>query len=396
MIPVYPLYALLFADSGLSPAQISSLLAIWSAASFLAEVPAGALADLLDRRAVIVAAEALRAAGFAVWALRPSYLGFAAGFVIWGIAGSLISGAMEALIYDRLAADGQARHFAAVLGRVRGAGLLAQAPVAAAAALMFALGGYMLAVWASVGASLAAAALASRLPDPREDPREDRRPDSALRPGEGAGAASASALLRDGWRQVARRPAVRRAVISVATLGGLDAAEEYFGLILRSRGVPTGIVPFALAAVALCAAVCAVLAGRGRGWGGVRLVLLLAGGSAALALAACARASVAIGLVALYYGAGKLVLVVHEARLQHQLTESSRATATSMAALATEIACFAVYGAWAVRGAAGLVAAGVVAALILLVLTLADARPVPRRAGDAADPSGADADVERP
>jgi hypothetical protein len=32
-VPLYPLYALLFADSGLSGAQISALFAIWSAVS---------------------------------------------------------------------------------------------------------------------------------------------------------------------------------------------------------------------------------------------------------------------------------------------------------------------------------------------------------------------------
>ena len=45
LVPLYPLYALLFLDTGLSGAQISLLFAIWSITSFVAEIPAGVLAD---------------------------------------------------------------------------------------------------------------------------------------------------------------------------------------------------------------------------------------------------------------------------------------------------------------------------------------------------------------
>ena len=84
LIPIYPLYALFFADTGMSAGQISSLLAIWSAVSLVAEVPAGAVADRVDRRLLIAAAELVRSVGFAVWALWPGYPGFAMGFVLWG------------------------------------------------------------------------------------------------------------------------------------------------------------------------------------------------------------------------------------------------------------------------------------------------------------------------
>jgi len=47
---LYPVYALLFSDTGLSVGQISSLFVIWSGASLVFEVPSGAWADAVSRR----------------------------------------------------------------------------------------------------------------------------------------------------------------------------------------------------------------------------------------------------------------------------------------------------------------------------------------------------------
>src|SRR4051794_6535916 len=97
-VPIYPLYALLFTDAGMSGAQVSALFAIWSAVGILAEVPSGALADRFSRRGCLVAAGVLQAAGYAAWMLLPTFGGFALGFVIWALGGSLASGAQEALL----------------------------------------------------------------------------------------------------------------------------------------------------------------------------------------------------------------------------------------------------------------------------------------------------------
>ncbi len=94
---LYPVYALLFADAGLSTAQVSALFAVWSVVGFALELPSGALADATSRRALLVVAQLLTAAAFAVWVLEPSFAAFAAGFVLWGTAGALQSGALEAL-----------------------------------------------------------------------------------------------------------------------------------------------------------------------------------------------------------------------------------------------------------------------------------------------------------
>jgi len=164
-IPIYPLYALLFADTGLSGAQISTLFLVWSAVGILAEVPTGALADRFSRRGALAASTVFQAAGYVVWITAPSFLGFAAGFVLWGLGGALGSGSMEALLHDGVAAAGAEGLYPRVYGRVAATRLVSQLPAAAAATVLFASGGYALVGWISVACCLAAAVAASRLPE---------------------------------------------------------------------------------------------------------------------------------------------------------------------------------------------------------------------------------------
>ena len=89
---------MLFAETGLSPAAISSLFVIWSVTGFVLEVPSGLWADVFSRRRLLVAAPLLSGAGFALWSFAPSYPAFAAGFVLWGAGSALRSGARRQAI----------------------------------------------------------------------------------------------------------------------------------------------------------------------------------------------------------------------------------------------------------------------------------------------------------
>ena len=131
LTPYYPLYALFFLATGLTDAQVSGLFALWSVTGFLAEVPAGALADRWSRRGSLVLGSVFEAAGFAVWTATPGLPGFAAGFVLWGLGGALVSGAAEALVYDGLAAEGAAEAYPRVNGWISATELAVQVPTAA-------------------------------------------------------------------------------------------------------------------------------------------------------------------------------------------------------------------------------------------------------------------------
>ena len=333
LVPLYPLYALLFLDTGLSGAQISMLFAVWSITSFITEVPAGVLADRWSRRGVVVLAGVLQAAGFAVWTAAPEAWAFAVGFVIWGLSGALVSGASEALVYDGLAAVGAEGSYARVNGWMTSAELLVQVPTAFAASALFAVGGYPLVGWASVAVCLAAAALALRFP---EAPRTVEDGDEET--------------LREGVVESLRSPSLRVLVLSVALIGGLDAIEEYFPVLAGDWGVPTTAVPFAVLVIALAGAAGAALGGRADRLRGGTLLALLVVAAGCLAAAAVWARPAALVAVAVFYALYLAVLVVAEARLQDGIASTHRATITSVAGLGIEVASLLVFAAWALGG----------------------------------------------
>jgi predicted MFS family arabinose efflux permease len=332
-VPLYPLYALLFLDTGLTDAQVSGLFAIWSVTAFLSEVPTGALADRWSRRGAVVLAGVLQAAAFVVWTTAPGYAAFAVGFVIWGLAGALVSGASEALVHDGLAALGAADSYARVNGWMVSAELLVQVPTAFAASALFAVGGYELVGWASVAVCLAAAALALRFPEaPRTTDDEDDVP------------------LRQGVVEALRSPALRWAVLAAALVGGLDAVEEYFPVMAADWGVATSGVPLAVLGIALAGAAGAALGGRADRLPTSRLLGLLVAAAGCLGLAALWARPAALAVAALFYGLYLAVLVVSEARLQARITGPHRATITSVAGVGIEVSALLVFAAWALGG----------------------------------------------
>ncbi|MEU8895129.1 MFS transporter [Nocardia sp. NPDC048505] len=164
LIPLYALYALLFAEHGLSTAQISSLLAIWSLTAFVLEVPSGAWADTVSRRALLILSAVLMVCGFTAWTVAPSYLGFAIGFVLWGTAGALESGTFEALVYDDLVARGERAAYPRIMGYTRAAEETTVVVAIMAAALLYAWGGYALVGWSSVAVAAVHAVIALSMP----------------------------------------------------------------------------------------------------------------------------------------------------------------------------------------------------------------------------------------
>ncbi|WP_236830434.1 MFS transporter [Blastococcus sp. KM273128] len=346
-MPLYPLYALLFLDAGVSAAELSLLFGLWSVTGLLAEVPAGLLADRWSRRGVLVLAGVLQAAAFALWTAAPSTGAFAAGFVLWGLAGAGTSGTAEALVHDGLAAVGAAGCFARVNAAMTAAELLVQVPTALAATALHALGGFPLVGWASSAACLAAAGLALRFPEAAADGRDDDE-EPAVRPG-----------------AVLRRPALLAAVLAVALVGGLDGVEEYFPVLVADRGVPAVAVPVAVLAVSLAGAAGAALGGRlVRPPGRLLGALLLAAGAGLLLVAATAGLLV-VAVLAAAYGVYLAVLVAAEAELQRRITGPYRATITSVAGVGVELSSLLVFAAWAVAGSSA------VGLLVLVVAPVA-------------------------
>jgi MFS family permease len=370
MVPLYALYALMFADNGLSDAQISALFLIWSLVGISAEVPAGAVADRFSRRAALAMGGVLQAVGYAAWMALPDFAGYAVGFVLWGLGGALTSGSLEALLYDGLKAIGATRHYSRLLGRITAAGLIAQIPVAIAATVLFQLGGYQLVGWLSVGCCLTAAGLAMLLRDVRParpdaddpdggDPPADLDDDSDL---------GYFATLRVGIVEAVGHRDVRALVLIVAAVTGLDALEEYFSLVALDWGVPVAWIPLAELAIPLTGAAAtwwvAHRSPNKKAFAPATLALALGTGSILLALSEWFGQPAGLAGVAVFYGLYRVVLVAVNTRLQDAITGPARATVNSVAALLSELGAIAIYGLWAVQGLS------LIAGLILLLAVL--------------------------
>ncbi len=116
-----PITVLLAQSRGLSLAEIGLLFTVHGIVIMVLELPTGGLADVLGRRAVVVAGALLHLVSCVVYATATSFLGFLAGVLLLGIGRALDSGPVEAWYVDTVhridpAADvapGLARHSAA-------------------------------------------------------------------------------------------------------------------------------------------------------------------------------------------------------------------------------------------------------------------------------------------
>ncbi|MFD6352937.1 MFS transporter [Nocardia tengchongensis] len=360
LIPLYAIYALLFADHGLNPAQISSLFAIWSATAFLLEIPSGAWADTVSRRALLILSGALLTAGFTVWTLYPTYLGFAAGFVLWGTAGALRSGTFEALLYDELHARAATADYTRTMGYVRTATESAALIGILAAAPLYAWGGYALVAWSSVALAALHTGTALLLPAaPKSISAKEIEEDDPPEVADFHPAASPAyvAMLRAGIREALRVRMIRRGVILVALLNGVTAFDEYFSLLAGHAGAGPSLAAVLVALTVAGSLAGSSLAGRTEGIrartmsfalaaAGVLFIAgaLLAGAAAHHPTALYALTVAGFSAIGVAYGIDYNADVLASARLQDAITGPARATVTSVAGFTTEVIALLVFG----------------------------------------------------
>lgn len=377
LVLLYPVYTLLFSDTGLSVWQISSLFVIWSVSSIALEIPSGVWADRFSRRALLVAGPVLSAVGFGLWVAAPSYWVFALGFVLWGAKEALASGAFEALVYEELDRLGAADRYARTIGRAQAAGLISAVLSMALASPVLDAGGHHAVGAASVVACLVAAAIAAQLPEHRArsvaHASSARGHSMTAAVGEAAVAVThppspetpvlATAapdtgyldVLRAGFAEARHSRAVRGAVLLVPAVTVVwGALEEYTPLLARDAGVPDATVPLFMLLIWVGATAGGLLGGVGERLSSTGLAVLLVAAAGLLAAGAASGRPAGFVLLAIAFCGFQLASVTADARLQHRITGSSRATVTSFAGVlsdSTTIAVFAGYGVMA--GATG-------------------------------------------
>jgi MFS family permease len=247
----YPVYAVLFADSGLSAAEISSLFVLWSITGFAIDAPSGVWADVVSRRRLLTLAPGLTTAGYALWTFFPSYLSFALGFVLWGAGGSLRSGALQALIYDELEHLRASDAYGRLMGRSQAAGTTAIMAATALASPVMHLGGYHAIGIASVTVALLGVPIGRSFPESR---------------GSGGHGESYIAVLREGLGEIRGSTAVRRCLFVVSAVSGVDALDEYVPLLAQGTGAGASTLPLLVLLVTVGVAIGGWLGGRGTRW----------------------------------------------------------------------------------------------------------------------------------
>ncbi|MDT4994127.1 MAG: hypothetical protein QOH97_4019 [Actinoplanes sp.] len=378
------MYALLFADAGLTAAQISTLFVVWSVVSFVAEIPSGAWADVWSRRRLYAVGAFLTAAGFASWTFWPTYAGFAMGFGLWGLGGALCSGTLEALLYDGL---GDSETYARTAGRGGTTAILAMLAATVLASPAYTMGGYLLVGALSVAIRAIGGFVALTLPEPARtspDPTQAQPtqaqptqaqptqaeptqaeptqaeptqaeptptmpgatptpPTATAEPTGEVAPGGYLATLRAGLSQVRGSRRLAGAVAIAALIPGFTALDEYLPLLSRAAGAATAVVPLIFALPALAMAVGSSLAGRWSRISAGRLAaalavaaLLLAGGALSARLAGMLPIAVAFGIL-------QFAIIVTETRLQDAIAGPARTTVLSVAGFASEVFAVVLY-----------------------------------------------------
>ena len=120
----YPVFAVIYLDFGMTLEQFAILNSIWAASIILAEVPSGALSDMIGRKKMVVVAGIFMVIEMVVWGFAPTsdldllFWILAINRILSGLAEAAASGADEALVYDSIDEAGQKEDWAKILQKV--------------------------------------------------------------------------------------------------------------------------------------------------------------------------------------------------------------------------------------------------------------------------------------
>ena len=328
----YAVYTALFGLKGLSFSQIGALLAFWSLSAIVLELPSGALSDRFDRRWLLVAAPLAKLLTFVCWGVADGNVWlYGLGFLCWSIGQSLLSGTGEALVYERLEAEGRVADYDKVNGRATaaeslgiGAGTLLGGFVAAAS-------GMELTVWLSIPPLLLCAVLALGLRDSRRGPEAEA--------GDEPGYAENFGIA---FREFRTLPELRFVTLYIAVgLILFEVLEEFDQLYYLAVNLPIWLFGVVGAAILGALALASALAHRLSRHPALAWALPLVAGL--LLLAASFGTHPAYVLVLeLAYLVVVPAMVLSEARFQRLMGGRSRATTTSALSVAQNVTGIAV------------------------------------------------------
>ena len=325
LIPIYPVYAVMMTESGITPLDLSLLFIVWSGTVVVLEVPLGVLGDRMPRKLLVLLSQLLKAVAYSMWLAFPNFWGFMAGFVCWGISHTMLSGTIDALLYEGLAEHGETLRFARVYGR--GAAL---AEVGVASALL--IGGLLsdrfgyapVLVLSSIGPLMAAVFAWRLLPDSKV--HEASRRESYLH------------TLQTGWDHAIQTRVIAYVIVLFAGVGTFYGVyEEYVGPFLREREFSLTMIGVVTALYQGCRAAGMWLAHRLPRFPLRRLTPAYLVGALFLTLVPLGGDVAMVVLLSMFVIVFAVAEIILETELQHAIDSHARATVTSVVSMAREI-----------------------------------------------------------
>lgn len=325
LVLIFPVYAIMMLDAGISAVELAGLFVIWSLSALLFEIPSGVVGDLVNRKRYIALGSLIRAGGFLMWLVYPEIAGFALGFVLWSCGSAIHSGTLQALLHDVLAEQGRPEEFARIYGRgksMESAGVLA-AMVAGGFLAEFGYGQVL--VLSATAPLLAAGLIIMYVTEPPRTHAEVK--------------AGFSATLRAAFGTLLENRTIALiAAMFVFFMGAGGVVDEYIGPLLEEPGVLSlGTIGMLYGGILGARAIGTALAHRLRALGlrRIGMVSVLAHG-----LLFVGMSSGLVWLVvasALYFAVIGAVEVLLEANLQQEIEMHARATITSLAGAGLEV-----------------------------------------------------------
>jgi len=327
-ILIYPVYALLFRENGLSGFQIATLFAIWSGVTVLLEVPTGVLADKYSRRNILILAQVLKGIGYILWLVGGNYIAYALGFLLWGIAGTLVSGTFEAFVYDKLKVHRQQKRYERINGVIRGTGFvgITFAVLLGGFASEF---GFEYALIPSIVVPFLAGAMLLTI--------------RSVKNTQSIGERKYWSILKDAMQEAKSSPKLLRLMSFMAIVFGVsNASDEFWPLFFGDIGISLTVIGIIFAIANGTAAIASYTAHLWHLPGKKIYGFTLISSVAILAVAILQTPlSIILSFIAAYViGVSRVKL---EAKLQHSISSHQRATVSSLNSLLLEIVAMALY-----------------------------------------------------
>lgn len=323
LIPAYAVERLFWAERGMTIEMVVACEVIYAAVIILLEVPSGVLADLLGRKALIIAGAVLTCSEFLLLLLADSFWHFALAVLLTGIGSAATSGAWNALLYDSLEAMGQSAAFERHVGRIHTLDAVACIAVGILGGLTAQWFGYSFNYLVSLGCCVLSLAGTFFLLEP---PR-------VMATGERA---TIRGILKTAGAFFKKRPDVLLVVLHATVIAAfIIYVDEFWQLYMQAIGFPVALFGVVMAAFAGMRMAGALGAERLKRWPRIAPVMLVLSAITAGCLAVAMLAKSLVGLAAMLLAccASEMMQVLSAGYLHHRADSAARATIESIGSL---------------------------------------------------------------